>query len=99
MNEQGRKEAASADVEEAIRRALESGGEYFADVWSNSGKDGQAILLAAAAGNDLPDFPNARRWLIDHDVLGDDGRFLVPMMKRWVREQIVEAKRSFGSRR
>lgn len=42
-------------------------------------------------------FPGARRWLIDHDVLGDDGQFLVPMMERWVREQIVDARRSFGS--
>jgi hypothetical protein len=56
------------------------------------------ILLAAVAGDPLPDFPNARRWLIDHDVLGDDNRFLVPIMERWVREQVVAAKQSFGPR-
>jgi hypothetical protein len=44
MNEQHRKEAAPADMETAITRALESGGEYFANVWSDAGKEGQAIL-------------------------------------------------------
>lgn len=99
MNEKNRKEAGCADVQEAIRRAFESGGEYFADVWSDAGKQGQEVLLAAVAHDPLPDLPDARRWLIDHDVLGDDGQFLVPMMERWVREQIVDARRSLGSRR
>lgn len=99
MNEKNRKEAGCGDVEEAIRRAFESGGEYFADVWSDAGKQGQEVLVAAVARDPLPDLPDARRWLIDHDVLGEDGQFLVPMMERWVREQIVDARRSFGSRR
>ena len=46
MNEQQRKEAIAADVETAITRALESGGEYFANVWSDAGPEGQAILRA-----------------------------------------------------
>lgn len=29
-------------------------------------------------------------------MLGDDNRFLVPMMERWVREQVVDAKQSLG---
>jgi hypothetical protein len=48
LNEQQRKEAAPADAETAITRALESGGEYFANVWSDAGKEGQAILREIA---------------------------------------------------
>lgn len=48
LNEQQRKEATPADVETAITRALESGGEYFANVWSDAGVEGQAILRQVA---------------------------------------------------
>lgn len=91
MNERERKEATLADVEEAIGRALESGGEYFADVWSDAGREGQAILRAVAAGEAPPDFVEGRRWLVDHDVLDAGGRFTVPMMERWVREKTAVA--------
>ena len=50
MNEQQRKEATTADVETAITSALESGGEYFANVWSDAGASGQAILREIARG-------------------------------------------------
>ena len=48
LNEQQRKEAAPADVETAITRALESGGDYFANVWSDAGSEGQGILREIA---------------------------------------------------
>ena len=85
LNEQQRKEATPADVEEAIRRALVSGGEYFANVWSDAGAEGQAILRALAAGERPPDFHAARAWLREHDVLDGEGRFAVEMMRRWVK--------------
>jgi hypothetical protein len=45
---QGWSEQQLADVETAITRALESGGEYFANVWSDAGLEGQAILREMA---------------------------------------------------
>jgi uncharacterized protein len=88
LNEQQRKEATPADVEEAIRRALVSGGEYFANVWSDTGAEGQAILRALAAGETPPDFAAARAWLREHDVLDGEGSFAVEMMRRWVRARL-----------
>jgi hypothetical protein len=76
-----------ADVETAIARALESGGEYFANVWSDARPEGQAILGALVRGTPPPNDAGASRWLREHDVLTDAGQFAVPMMERWVRER------------
>jgi hypothetical protein len=88
LNEQQRREATPADVETAIARALVSGGEYFANVWSDAGAEGQAILRALAACEMPPEFPAARAWLREHDVLDGEGRFAVEMMRRWVRARL-----------
>lgn len=84
LNEKQHKEATIEDVEESIARALVSGGEYFASVWNDAGRDGQAILSGIAGGETAPDVPVARAWLREHDVLNDDGHFAVEMMRRWV---------------
>jgi len=87
LNEQQRKEATPDDVEEAIARALVTGGEYFANVWNDAGEQGQSILSALVRGETPPDFPAARKWLREHDVLNDRGKFAVPMVERWVKEK------------
>jgi hypothetical protein len=84
MNEAQRREATTADVEEAVGRALVSGDAYFVNVWGDAGAEGQAILRALAAGETPPDFTAARAWLREHDVIGADGDFAVKMMRRWV---------------
>ncbi|HEX8071536.1 MAG TPA: ATP-binding protein [Pyrinomonadaceae bacterium] len=104
LNEQERKEATTADVEAAQARALVSGGEYFANVWSDAGAAGQAILTAIVRGDELPDargqvspaasggaaqeFAAARVWLREHDVLNDAGAFAVPLVRRWVEGRV-----------
>lgn len=84
LNTGQRREATTADVEEAVGRALDSGEVYFVNVWGDAGAEGQALLRALAAGETPPDFPAARAWLHEHDVLGADGDFAVEMMRRWV---------------
>jgi hypothetical protein len=79
-------EVLTAEVEEAICRALVSASVYFANVWFNAGAEGQAILLALARGERPPDFRAARAWLREHDVLTDAGTYAVPMVERWVRQ-------------
>lgn len=85
LNERHRKEATPDDVEEAVARALDSGGEYFANVWSDAGEQGQSILRAIAKGESPPAFHTANAWLRDHDVLNNDGDFAVEMVRRWVK--------------
>jgi hypothetical protein len=87
LNEQQRKEATPADVEESIRRALVSGSAYFDNVWSDARAEGQAILRALTRSEPPPDFPRARAWLREHDVLNDAGTFAVPMVERWVKKE------------
>ena len=87
LNEQQRKEARPADAETAITRAVESAGEYFANIWSDAGPQGQAILRALARATPPPEEPKALRWLCDHDVLANASQFAVPMIERWVRER------------
>jgi len=87
LNSEKRKVATLADVETAIIRALESGGEYFANVWSDAGEEGRTILLAIAGGETPPDLPAAEERLRNQDLLNSDGQFAVPMIERWVREK------------
>jgi hypothetical protein len=87
LNGEKRKMATLADVETAITRALESGGEYFASVWSDAGEDGRTILLAIAGGETPPDLPAAEERLRNQDLLNSRGQFSVPMIERWVREK------------
>lgn len=85
INEQKRKEATLDDIEISVARAIVSGGEYFANVWSEAGEQGQIIMSAIAKGETPPAFQEAREWLLDHDILNNDGGFTVDMMRCWVR--------------
>lgn len=87
LNSEKRKVTTLADVETAIARAMESGGEYFANVWSDAGEEGRAILLAVVSGETPPDFPTAEERLRNQDLLNRDGQFAVPMIERWVRDK------------
>jgi hypothetical protein len=89
LNGQGRKEATMADVEEAVRRALDSGGEYFANFWFDAGPDGQAVLEAIIRAGTPPDRPAAMTWLRNNDVLTAQGTFAVPMVERWIRRKCL----------
>lgn len=86
LNEGQRKVATPADVETAIAHALQHAGEYFANLWSEAGEQGQAILRALVKGQPTPGFPAAYRRLREHDVLDEAGSIAVPMVERWVRE-------------
>lgn len=88
LNEQRRKAATPADVEEAMRRTLISGDEYFVNVWRDAGVAGQAILHALARGETPSEEPAAHAWLREHDVLNDAGEFVVPLVQLWVREKL-----------
>jgi hypothetical protein len=90
LNESQRREATTADVEEAIGRALVSGDAYFVNVWGDAGEEGRAILSALAAGRTPPEFPVASAWLREHDVIGADGDFAVEMLRRWVSSKAVK---------
>jgi hypothetical protein len=86
LNRYQRKQATCDDVEAALTAALASGGEYFANVWSDANTEGQAILRAVTRGETPPDYPQAQIWLHEHDVLTPADQFAVPLMERWVRE-------------
>jgi hypothetical protein len=86
LNTDKRQTATADDSEQAIRRALESAGEYFANVWYDARAEGQAILRAVANGETPPDYPSARNWLFDRNLLDSNNQFVVPMVGRWVRE-------------
>jgi hypothetical protein len=90
LNEQHRKEATPEDVEAAIAQALVSGSAYFHNVWSDAREPGQAILIAVARNEPPPDYPAARVWLLENDVLNEAGDFAVPMVRRWVSETRVQ---------
>ncbi len=86
LNEQHCKEATPEDVETAIAQALVSGSAYFHNVWTDAREQGQAILTAIARNETPPDYPAARVWLRENDVLNEAGEFAVPMVRRWVSE-------------
>jgi hypothetical protein len=92
-----RRTATAADCEEAMRRALDSAGEYFKNVWDDAGAEGQAILRAVAHGNPAPDHPTARHWLVDRSLLDSNNRLVVPMIGRWVREHSAHLPVSVAS--
>jgi len=88
LSQQHRREATVSDVEDAASHALESGGEYFSNLWNDAGDGGRAILGALVAGETVPTSPKARRRLKEQDVLNGAGKFAVPKVERWVRERI-----------
>ncbi len=90
LNEQHRKEATPEDVEAAIAHALVSGSAYFHNVWTDAREEGQDILTAIARNETPPDYPAARVWLRENDVLNEAGEFAVPMVRRWVSETRVQ---------
>ena len=92
LNEQQRKQATAADVAAAVEKAMDSGGEYFANVWSDAGAEAQAVMVAVARGEPAAEAgsPRARVWLREHDVLNGAGDFAVPMVKAWVRREKCE---------
>ena len=69
-----------------VQRALESAGEYFANVSYDARAEGQAILRAVAQDETPPDHPAACNWLFDRNLLDANNQFVVPMVARWVRE-------------
>jgi hypothetical protein len=85
VNEHRRREATPADVEEAIGRAMDSAEAYFANVWSDAGERGQALLSALARGEPTAEDAPTRRRLREQDVLNEAGGFAVPVLERWVR--------------
>ena len=44
------------------------------------------MLRALISRDEPPNFPSAMRWLRDYDVLNAEGKFAVPMIERWGRE-------------
>jgi hypothetical protein len=89
LNTQQRLRATPTDVEEAMACALVSASVYFANMWSDAGPAGQAILSAVAHGAPPPECPDAHAWLQEHEVLNTAGQFVVPMTAQWVRQQTV----------
>jgi uncharacterized protein len=92
LNERHRTQATCEDVEKAITRAIENATAFFNDVWSNSQQEGQQIMLAIAGDIVPPAGAAASRWLRENDVLNDDGKFAVPMMKMWVKQKAVQVR-------
>jgi hypothetical protein len=85
MNQVRRREATIADVEAAVESALESSGDYFADLWGSRSDAEKRILQEVAQGKLHPGAasPVARN-LRECDLLDDAGDFTVPLVRRWV---------------
>jgi hypothetical protein len=84
LNERHSKEATTGDIQEVVNRALVSGGEYFANLWSDAGFQGQSALIAIANGGRPSGALQSYQWLFEHDVLTESGEIAVPMVKRWL---------------
>lgn len=87
LNDQQRHEASPVDVDEAVNRAMESGGEYLANVWSDAGTTGQAFLKELATGERPSDSHEAAATLLENDVITAAGDFAVPLVRDWVRRE------------
>jgi len=90
VNEQHRKSASRTDVESAVVKALYTAGEYFANVWGDAGAQGQELLQLLAATDlilDLSSYKTEHMQLCKQDVLRGDGKFAVPMVRRWVQQR------------
>jgi hypothetical protein len=94
LNLAERTEATVEDIETAIEAALTSASAYFDNLWLDAKPEGQAILLARVRGDAIPHFPAAERWLVDREVLTAEGKFIVPVVERWVlreKSSVLEA--------
>ena len=94
LNLAERTEATVADIEAAIEAALTSASAYFDNLWLDAKAEGQEILLARVKGEPVPHFPAAERWLVERDVLTAEGKFIVPVVERWVRREKLNLERA-----
>lgn len=84
MNRNERKQATVEDVRQAIDLALDSGAEYFANVWHDAGDDGRALLHALVTNQPPQASPTVYKRLREQEILDNDNRFLVPMVQTWI---------------
>jgi hypothetical protein len=84
LNRDHRKKATLADAEAAVEAAIESGGEYFADLWNKLSREERAVLQNAASKQTSSKSSEDMRRLRDRDLLDENNEFAVPMLKRWM---------------
>jgi hypothetical protein len=92
MNRLRRKEATIADVEATIDDAVERSAEFFADLWFSRNEDERAVLRAAARGEIEPPTSTTGRALREYDLLDDRGDFAVPLVRRWIEWNQIDAE-------
>jgi hypothetical protein len=92
MNRLRRKQATIADVEATIDDAVERSAEFFADLWFSRNQDERAVLRAAASGEIAPPTSVTGRALREYDLLDDCGDFAVPLVKRWIERNQMDAE-------
>jgi len=95
MNDRRSKVATLNAVEEAITRAIDQSQGYFKNVWEHAQDEGHFAMVDALKKKDVTKYPGFE-WLLQNDVLTDDGRFAVPMMEMWVERFIKQS--NFSSR-
>ena len=88
LNQDNRKHADAADVDRAATKALETGEAYFANLWSDAEPDGQTALRALVCDGTIPAPGPVRTRLRELEILTDAGDFAVPLVRRWVEEQV-----------
>ncbi len=93
LNREDRQRAAATDVDAAIPRAFETGGQYFTEFWRVSAtSEERTALLVLARDGELPGetAESVVRALVRREVVeqvGEEWRFQVPLIRRWVGEQ------------
>jgi hypothetical protein len=91
MNRLRRKEATILDVDATIDDALERSAEFFADLWFSRTEEERGVLRAAASGHIEPPSSPTARALRDYDLLDDRGDFAVPLVRRWIERNQMDA--------
>jgi hypothetical protein len=91
LNDEQRRTASAVDLQAVEEAALAQAAYYFRNVWGDLPPAAQAVVAAMAQGHPLPADSAMLRILQRRQLIGENGKLLVPVFGRWVCERLVQS--------
>jgi hypothetical protein len=89
LNETGQRTAGLEALEAVEQQVLQQGRYYFNDLHAKAAPAARTALEALAAGQTPVLEPPTRRWLERRLLLDAHGGLTIPVLGRWIREEVL----------
>lgn len=93
LNEVRRHQASMGDLVQIDDEILTMGRPYFANTVQSAPDEVRRALVALANERNVKFDTSVRLWLRRRSLIGEEGRLCIPILGRWIREEIDELPR------